>query len=303
MSRRTTVRLGMLGAWVVLAAPLNGQDVELEIASWLAGCWAATSETGWTEEVWSSPGGGLMLATSRTVRGGRATGYEFVVLRAVDGELVYTAHPSGQATTDFRGTVISDVVLRFENPEHDFPKAIEYRRTTSDSIRVHVFGELASAQPAFSLSYGRRSCDRMDPRPAQSDEQQIAGILTGLTEAWNRRDAAAWVASFTESSTFTNILGMHFPDRAANEARHDELFRTIFRNSHLGAEVLRIRVLGSDAAVAELQFELRGHTALPPGIIESEPGLLRTRLISVLEKRDGRWWIVAAQNTVILPGR
>jgi uncharacterized protein (TIGR02246 family) len=141
------------------------------------------------------------------------------------------------------------------------------------------------------------------PVGGQTPEQQIELILTGLADAWNDRDAEAWVDAFAETSTFTNILGMHFPERAANKARHDQLFRTIFRDSTLGAEVLRVRMLGSHAAVADLEFRLRGYQGLPPGIVETEPGLLRTRLISVLERRNGRWWIVASQNTAILPGR
>jgi hypothetical protein len=60
-------------------------------------------------------------------------------------------------------------------------------------------------------------------------------------------------------------------------------------------------VLGGDAAVAELQFTLVGYSRLPPGVTESRPGQLMTRLITVLERRRERWVIVAAQNTAILP--
>ena len=94
---------------------------------------------------------------------------------------------------------------------------------------------------------------------------------------------------------------MHFPDRAANVDRHAQLFATIFRDSRLEAEVLGVRAVGSDAAVAEVEFRLVGYERLPPGIQETEPGVLRTRLISVLERSGGAWRIVAAQNTAILP--
>ena len=126
-------------------------------------------------------------------------------------------------------------------------------------------------------------------------------MLLALPDAWNNRDAGAWVAHFEEDSGFTNILGMHFPTREANAARHAQLFETIFANSTLTAEVLSIRQIGGEGAVAEVQFELVGYDRLPPDVVETEPGLLRTRLIVVLERESGEWAVLAAQNTAVLP--
>ena len=137
--------------------------------------------------------------------------------------------------------------------------------------------------------------------PAVDHASEITGLLVALPEAWNTRDASMWVANFDSSSGFTNILGMHFEDRVANEARHAELFSTIFSESHLEADVLDVRIVGGDAAVAEVAFRLVGYERLPPGVTETTPGELRTRLITVLERQDGQWKIVAAQNTANLP--
>lgn len=130
---------------------------------------------------------------------------------------------------------------------------------------------------------------------------EVTTVLEALPTAWNARDASMWVANFEQSSGFTNILGMHFEDRAANEARHATLFGSIFSQSHLEAEVLDVRILGDDAAVAEVAFRLVGYERLPPGVSETVPGELRTRLITVLERTGGQWQIVAAQNTALLP--
>lgn len=145
--------------------------------------------------------------------------------------------------------------------------------------------------------FGSTGCETpvADPGP------KIAAVLDGLPSAWNARDASRWVANFSPMSDFTNILGMHFEDRAANEARHATLFETIFSESRLEAEVLEIRVLGDDAAIAEVGFRLVGYERLPPGVTETVPGELHTRLITVLERVEEEWRIVAAQNTAILP--
>jgi len=133
------------------------------------------------------------------------------------------------------------------------------------------------------------------------DRAEVEPLLLALPEAWNARDAEAWVANFDEESGFTNILGMHFPNRDANEARHAQLFETIFAHSTLTARVLSVRPVGGEGAVAEVEFELVGYERLPPDVEETEPGLLRTRLIVVLERVDAQWSVLAAQNTAVLP--
>ena len=98
-----------------------------------------------------------MVGMARTVRGGVATGYESLLLQVKDGRLTYSAYPSGQTPTDFRATHVSTERVRFEAPEHDFPQAIEYERTSLDSLTAKVYGEIGSSEPAFVLSYARRA--------------------------------------------------------------------------------------------------------------------------------------------------
>jgi uncharacterized protein (TIGR02246 family) len=133
------------------------------------------------------------------------------------------------------------------------------------------------------------------------DERAIRVVLLALPDAWNARDASAWVENFTPDSGFVNILGLRFPDRASNQERHAALFATIFRDSTLQAEVLHVRFPDPDTAVAEVLLRLVGYEALPPGIGETVPGVLETRLVDVLQKVDGHWRIVFSQNTAIVP--
>ncbi len=159
-------RLGVLRLAGLLCAPLVllgspidalAQD-DVGSAAWLSGCWVASDGDVRSEEVWMEPEGGLMVGMARTVRGGVATGYEFVLLQRKDGRLTYSAHPSGQDPADFQATEVSTQRLRFENPRHDFPQAIEYERTSMDSLTAKVYGEVGSEEPAFVLRYARKSC-------------------------------------------------------------------------------------------------------------------------------------------------
>lgn len=158
MNRSLLFLITGLGLGLFAHDPINAQQADLSAVSWLSGCWVASSGDNRTDEVWMAPRGGLMVGMSRSVRGGRATGHEFILLAHKDGVLTYTPHPSGQATTDFAATLLSQDKLRFENPQHDFPQAIEYVRAGADSLYARVYAETDAAEPAFIVAFGRMPC-------------------------------------------------------------------------------------------------------------------------------------------------
>jgi hypothetical protein len=82
------------------------------------------------------PRGGMMLGMSRSVRGGRVVGYEWLRIETREGRLLYIAHLSGQAVTEFVSVEASDSLVVFENPNHDFPQRILYRTGGADSLFV-----------------------------------------------------------------------------------------------------------------------------------------------------------------------
>ena len=151
--------LASLASLVLLGSPIAAlaQD-DVDSAVWLSGCWVASAGDIRSEEVWMEPEGGLMVGMARTVRDGVATGHEFLLLQRKDGRLTYSAYPSGQDPTDFQATEVSTQRLRFENPQHDFPQAIEYERTSLDSLTAKVYGEIGSGEPAFVLRFARMGC-------------------------------------------------------------------------------------------------------------------------------------------------
>ena len=91
---------------------------------------------------------------SRSVRDGRMRGYELVRIEEREGGLVYIAEPSGQAGAEFQSTMVTTDRLVFENPEHDFPKKIEYLRNGADSLVANVSAD----GDGFALRMGRIRC-------------------------------------------------------------------------------------------------------------------------------------------------
>jgi hypothetical protein len=90
-----------------------------------------------------------MLGMSRTVRGDRLTGHELVVLREREGRLVYQAHPSGQPAAEFFLKTFSDSMVVFEDPQHDFPQRVGYRRPVGDSLLAWIEGTNISNRIGF----------------------------------------------------------------------------------------------------------------------------------------------------------
>lgn len=150
----------LIAAAILSATPAEAtaQANGVDSAGWLAGCWTANSGSRSTEEVWTEPKGGLMMGLSRVVRDGVATGYEFLLLRSVEGRLTLTAHPSSQTPTDFAAVQVATGLVHFENRAHDFPQKIEYHRVRQDSLVAKVYSDADDSSPAFELRYGRTPC-------------------------------------------------------------------------------------------------------------------------------------------------
>ena len=135
------------------------QRDSIDRVRWIAGCWAAQNAQRTIYEQWTSPQGGAMLGTSRTVSGDTLVEYEFVVLREQGDRLAYQAHPSGQATTIFLSTSVSDSSVIFENLQHDFPQRVGYDRRGADSVVAWISGPRGATIRRIDFRYGRVACE------------------------------------------------------------------------------------------------------------------------------------------------
>lgn len=115
-------------AGVALAGASPGQ-VSVEQLGWMSGRWESVSGSRWVEEQWSAPRGGTMFGFSRTGEGAALAEFEFLRLaRDERGAIAYFAAPGGRLPVPFRLTSAGASSATFENPAHDFPQRIVYRR-------------------------------------------------------------------------------------------------------------------------------------------------------------------------------
>ena len=106
---------------------------------WLSGHWCSEDRGELVEEQWLRPRGDLMLGLSRTTKSGKTTSFEFLRIEIRDGSPHYVAQPGGVPPTPFRQTASGSDWVRFENPDHDFPKRVEYRRT-GEGLHAEIAG-------------------------------------------------------------------------------------------------------------------------------------------------------------------
>ena len=92
-----------------------------------------------------------MLGMNRSLRDGEFRGYELLILKPDDGRLVYEAHPSGQAPAEFASTHVSDTLLVFENPTHDFPQRFIFHRGDDDRLVITTTDMENKRQIVFDL--------------------------------------------------------------------------------------------------------------------------------------------------------
>ena len=118
----------------------SGAPAHIADVAWIAGVWKGTLGQAQIEERWTPPDGGAMLGVSRTIRGGRMVAFEFLRIEERPTGLVYIANPNARPGTEFALTKIDGESAVFENPQHDHPKIIRYRKT-GDTLVAEIEGD------------------------------------------------------------------------------------------------------------------------------------------------------------------
>jgi hypothetical protein len=156
--RRTAAVAALACSGGLLFAGVAGGDAEIARIGWLSGCWERRTSSSLVEEQWMAPRGGTMLGMSRTVRSDRTVAHETIRIEERDGRLVYIASPSGQATAEFTSTHVSDTLVAFENPVHDFPQRILYRPGGADSLWARIEGARGGETRGVDFRMSRAPC-------------------------------------------------------------------------------------------------------------------------------------------------
>lgn len=115
----------------------------IEQASWLLGAWFNESRKGVNYEEWKKYNDTTYVGKSYSIQGGDTTSSEHIKLVQNGSEINYIPTVEDQnmgMPITFKLTFINDNKLVFENPAHDFPQTITYKRLSGDSLVAEISG-------------------------------------------------------------------------------------------------------------------------------------------------------------------
>lgn len=135
----------------------SGQENQLQAADWLIGTWENQDPQGKMIEIWSKANDSIYIGESYYIKGKDTLHSEQIQLVQVGDKVQYIPTVKGQNNdqpVNFNLTSKTDKELVFENPKHDFPQKIVYKKITADSLVATISG--TQQGKASSESYPMR---------------------------------------------------------------------------------------------------------------------------------------------------
>lgn len=133
------------------------------------------------------------------------------------------------------------------------------------------------------------------------DEATIRALVAAQALAWDAGDGEAYSKDIAPDVSFTNLFGMVMYGSRAFTERHKQILADFYKGTTKSHTIRRIRFVTSDVAIVDIDNEVRGVKAMPAGIGVPSDGIVRTQLMEVFVRRDGRWWIEAYHNVDTKP--
>lgn len=116
---------------------------KLNELSWLEGNWENTLGEGLIVENWSKLNDSVFTAKSYFIRGKDTLHFENIELKLTDEDLFYIATVEGQNNNEpvkFKLNPNTESSFMFENPTHDYPQKIEYKKISDTILSATVSG-------------------------------------------------------------------------------------------------------------------------------------------------------------------
>lgn len=124
----------------------------ISVLNWMSGGWRTAPGGGpQIEEYWMRPASGSMIGMSRTIVGDKTVGFEYLRVEQRGDAIYYVSNPEARCpATDFKLSRFNGQEAIFENPEHDFPKRIIYRKNSDGSLTASIDGGEGTKAQSFA---------------------------------------------------------------------------------------------------------------------------------------------------------
>ncbi len=138
--------------------------------------------------------------------------------------------------------------------------------------------------------------ETVPPAEMRTVAEQLARTFT---DAWNGQNGAAYGEAYWPDAELVDPTGQVWDGRDAIAAMHVHLWNGPARNTRVAAKIRRVRPIGTEAMVVDLDVDVAGFSPAPPGAAVHADGKVKAHLKHVVEKRTGDWKIAASQNTFV----
>lgn len=138
---------------------------------------------------------------------------------------------------------------------------------------------------------GTARCAAVTPSGPAAAHSEVCTVLDRMVGAWDRGDADAYGAVFTDDATYTTYVGTHYQGRRDITEAHRALFRGFVKGTKLADSYLGIRFYGPETAIVTSRGDTYEGQRPQPG------ELSKTQTYTLVRQDDGVWRIAAFHNT------
>ena len=132
-------------------------EPKLENIAWIAGTWHGEAFGGQTEEIWSKPSAGSMMATFKLINEGKVTFYEIEVIREVENTLILQLKHFG---SDLKGWETKDETVDFPLKEITENKVVfegmTFEKISKTEMNIYVDIEEKGKTETVKFNYKKK---------------------------------------------------------------------------------------------------------------------------------------------------
>ncbi|SFD21580.1 DUF6265 family protein [Algibacter pectinivorans] len=114
-------------------------EPKLENIAWIAGHWKGEAFGGITEEIWSEPSGGSMMATFKLINDGSVSFYEIEIIREIENSLILQLK---HFSNDLKGWETKDETIDFPLQKITASKVVfdgmTFEKVNTNEMNVYV---------------------------------------------------------------------------------------------------------------------------------------------------------------------
>lgn len=160
-----------------------------------------------------------------------------------------------------------------------------------ENRRIHMHRSLSVLIGILTLFIFTASAQNQNGRA--EDEKAISNVIRNIEDAWAAGDATRFADNFADDVDYTVWNGYRLYGRQDNVREHQAIFDTIYKNTQMKAEIVKIRFLTDDVAAVQAKSKLY-RNGKPLDNVPTVVPLL------VFQKMNGIWKVAVLQNTPMI---